>query len=299
MIQSEAKSLAMNELSSFEFLLSTIIWFDILHVVNMVSKKLQSKDMQTDVAMTEVSGLISYLKNYRKTGFVDAMTKAKEIAIEIGIEPIFIQRRVIRRKKQYDETSGNETVLSVEETFRIQYFLYIIDHAICSLDKRFDQYRLYENIFGFLFDSTKLKMCDDVSLKSHCTCLENSLKNGDLLDINGDELFLELKFLVELLPNEKMGACEILNFLEQFDSFPYTTIALRILLTIPITVASAERSFSKLMLLKSHLRASMSQDRLNGLALMAIENNFLEELDCETLIDDFAADHVQKKAIFT
>lgn len=105
-------------------------------------------------------------------------------------------------KKQYDETSGNETILSVEETFRIQYFFYIIDHVICSPDKRFEIYRLYENKFGFLFDSTKLKMCDDVSLKSYCSCLENSLKNGDLLDINGDELFRELKFLMELLPNE-------------------------------------------------------------------------------------------------
>ena len=38
LIQSESKSLAINELSSFEFILSSVIWFDILHVVNMVSK---------------------------------------------------------------------------------------------------------------------------------------------------------------------------------------------------------------------------------------------------------------------
>ena len=148
LIQSESKSLAINELSSFEFILSSVIWFDILHVVNMVSKKLQSKDMQIDIAMTQVSGLISYFKKYRES-FVDAMMKAKEIANEIGIEPIFIQKRVIRRKKQFDETSDNETILSVEENFRIQYFLYTIDHAISSLDKRFEQYKLYENIFGF------------------------------------------------------------------------------------------------------------------------------------------------------
>lgn len=43
----------------------------------------------------------------------------------------------------------------------------------------------------------------------------------------------------------------------------------------------------------------MSQERLNGLPLMAIKNNFLKELDAETLIDDFAADYVQRKALFT
>ena len=57
----------------------------------MVSNKLQSKNMQIDIAMTEVSELISYFKKYRETGFVDAMMKAKEIVNGIGIEPVFIQ----------------------------------------------------------------------------------------------------------------------------------------------------------------------------------------------------------------
>ena len=37
------------------------------------------------------------------------------------------------------------------------------------------------------------------------------------------------------------------------DSFPNTCIAYRILLTILVTIASAERSFSKLKLIKSYL----------------------------------------------
>ena len=92
-----------------------------------------------------------------------------------------------------------------------------------------------------------------------------------MIDIDGDELFLELKFCKVLLPNKKMGACDVLNFLVQFDSFSNTTSAYRILLTVPITVASAKRSFSKLKLLKSYiyLRASMSQERISGLALIA------------------------------
>jgi hypothetical protein len=36
-------------------------------------------------------------------------------------------------------------------------------------------------------------------------------------------------------------------------------VSLRILLIIPVTVASAEKSFSKLMLVKNYLRSTMSQ----------------------------------------
>jgi 20S proteasome alpha/beta subunit len=51
-----------------------------------------------------------------------------------------------------------------------------------------------------------------------------------------------------------------------------------ILLTIPDTVASAERSFSKLKLVKNYLRSTMSQDRLVDLARLSIESEI--ELSC-------------------
>ena len=38
---------------------------------------------------------------------------------------------------------------SVEESFRIDYFLYIVDRAIISIENRFEQFQIYENIFWF------------------------------------------------------------------------------------------------------------------------------------------------------
>jgi hypothetical protein len=40
--------------------------------------------------------------------------------------------------------------------------------------------------------------------------------------------------------------------------------------TLPVATASAERSFSCLKRLKTHLRTTMGEDRLSGLAMMAI-----------------------------
>jgi len=50
-------------------------------------------------------------------------------------------------------------------------------------------------------------------------------------------------------------------------TFPNLTVSLRILLTLPVTVAAGGRSFSKLKLIKSYLRSSMCQERLNSLTI--------------------------------
>jgi len=56
----------------------------------------------------------------------------------------------------------------------------------------------------------------------------------------------------------------ILHYIKNIDSFSNVTISL--------LVVSAERSFSKLMIIKTNLKSTMSQERLNdGLALLSIE----------------------------
>ena len=59
---------------------------------------------------------------------------------------------------------------------------------------------------------------------------------------------------------------------------------------------SQERSFSKLKLLKPYLRLSMSQKkRLNGLTILCIETNMLENIDVNTIINDFASINAQRQ----
>jgi hypothetical protein len=126
----------------------------------------------------------------------------------------------------------------------------------------------------FLFNFKKLKSLDDDGLQNKCLNLESFLKR----DFDGLDLFLELKVLKEILQIEESAPIDILNHIKRLDSFPNACIAYRILLTIPIKVASTERSFSKLKLIKSYLRSTISQDRLNGLAILSIKKKKVRKI---------------------
>jgi hypothetical protein len=56
---------------------------------------------------------------------------------------------------------------------------------------------------------------------------------------------------------------DILKFVKRMGCFPNTQIAYKILLTISVIVASAERSFSKLKLLKTYMRGTMKQGSMD------------------------------------
>ncbi|KAI8529141.1 hypothetical protein RHMOL_Rhmol12G0203300 [Rhododendron molle] len=294
MAKSEAKSLVTHELENFEFLFCVCIWYNLLFAVNSVSKLLQREDMDIEVAIKQLKGLVTYFERYREVGFMEAMVEAKEMASEMGpwVEPNFVEKRIIFRKKQFDEDGSEEVTQSVEESFRTHYFLLIVDQALGSFRNRFEQFKVYETNFGFLFN---LKKSSDESLKTGCENLESFLKHGGASDIDGRELFMELKVLKVGLPNEVNKPIEVLNYLKHMeDCFPNSWIAYRILLTISVTVASGERSFSKLKQIKNYLRSTMSQERLNGLAMLSIENDFAAKQDYSSLIDLFASKNARR-----
>ncbi|KAL8058496.1 hypothetical protein ABFX02_03G022400 [Erythranthe guttata] len=292
----DAESLALGELSNFEFILSLVIWHDVLLRINVVSKKLQSEDMCLDVVVKQLEGLISFFENYRLNGLNSAIIDAKKIAIDMEIEPVFVKKRKLSRNRHFDETFNNEREhTSTEEYFRTYYFLVIVDNALSQLRSRFEQLQLFQFIFGFLFNAKKFISLDNKELKCHCENLENALKYGNVSDVNARDLISELEVLQAMLPSESYeinkpwNCIKILEFVKSIDMFPNVMVAYRKLLTILVTVASAERSFSKLKLLKSYLRSTMAQERLNALTILCIEKNMLESISYDSIIDDFAS----------
>ncbi|XP_028081326.1 uncharacterized protein LOC114282778 [Camellia sinensis] len=117
----EAQSLVTSEIENFEFLLGMIVWHNLLFAVNSVSKTFQAEETHIDVAIHQLKGLITFLEKYREIEFLEAMIAAKEVATEMEIEPIVCERRVIHRKKQFDENVSEEVAQLAEESFRDQF----------------------------------------------------------------------------------------------------------------------------------------------------------------------------------
>ena len=184
------------------------------------------------------------MRAYREDGFETAITIAKEISKELEIEPVFKETRVRKRKKQFTYEGDEEGIVDEEKKFRINYFNQIVDMAIVSMEKRFEQLRMHHATFGFLYKFRELQKTEllDCSID-----LERKLTHGETKDIDGYMLAEELQSLSSIIPattyNDPVKILKFLTINKQYSDFPNTHIALRILLTVSVTVASGEKLF--------------------------------------------------------
>ncbi|CAN8001781.1 unnamed protein product, partial [Ixodes hexagonus] len=135
----------------------------------------------------------------------------------------------------------------------------MIDTVKMSIEDRFTQMEQHVSLWGILYVLTRLP--DKAGLLKLCQALDHALRHLESADIDGTDLCEELIYICSLLPSGCSAPRDVLQFILDThlrDNFPYTWVALRILLTLPVSVATAERSFSKLKLIKTYLRSAMA-----------------------------------------
>lgn len=179
-----------------------------------------------------------------------------------------------------------------KETFKINFYYTVIDRARISLEERFQCLSHCNNFFNFLLRFHDMAPDD---LKQKCIELELAFTQGESKDVIGEELYFELTTFKSL--TDVKQPIEILKFIytnNLLSSFPNLVVSLRIFLTLPVTVASGERSFSKLKIIKNYLRSTMSQERLTNLGIISIENDICEKLNHSQLIDEYASIKARK-----
>lgn len=291
----------VKKLQSFKFLCCIVTWHEILYKTNMVSKLMQkvTNDLQSSIDL--LKSVKSFFETMRsEEGLNSVITDAKELAEKIDVAGDFEQEKTVRPrrvKKQFSYESEDEAASSGKDLFKVNFFFVVLDRAISSLKERFELMENHSEGFKFLYDIASLgKAWSESELKKACKHLETVLSGGDgddkpkEYDINGDELFDELQIFGPMLPprSHPAGALSFITKRGYVDTFPNIFVALRILLTLPVSVASGERSFSKLKLIKTYLRSNLSQEHLSGLATLAIENDALNEMETDILLQEFS-----------
>lgn len=78
--------------------------------------------------------------------------------------------------------------------------------------------------------------------------------------------------------------------------FPQVLTLLRLLFVIPATSATSERSFSALRLVKTYLRSTMKQERLNNLMIIHIHRD--REINIMEAISEFVARNSERIKLF-
>ncbi|CAI6364704.1 unnamed protein product [Macrosiphum euphorbiae] len=149
----------------------------------------------------------------------------------------------------------------------------------------------------------KQKLKRDEEIKKNSGSFEKYLKkNNEVLNnpethskiISEEPNTLEVTDSLKEVGNSEQISDSIDIFNNEINITLEENAKIRIILTMPVSVASGERSFSKLKIIKNYLRSSMNQERLSDLATISIEKEVMENLEFKNLLIDFAQEKARK-----
>lgn len=272
------------QLASFEFLFCMEIAHPVLQMVLKVSCSLQDPKINLLTAFREVKNLQQALKDMRLDGsaFTTAFRNATEICQTCGIGiPDVRQRKAPRRIDM--NNSSQFFHATKEEELRVNVFYPMIDAFVEGIEARFAQETvvLISAITNILRLTATDKEIEDVA---------------DYCDVESDSLRAELRLLKSQVSTQhaKLGDCnEWLDWLKEngLGTSVYKSFykVLKSFSVIPVTSCSCERTFSKLAIVKTKLRSTMSHDRLRWLLLPFVEQNIALSTSCESVLRHFAS----------
>ncbi|XP_027841498.2 uncharacterized protein LOC114122905 [Aphis gossypii] len=221
-------------------------------------------------------------------------------------------------KRMPGENVQDEISSSASDRFRVNTYYKCLDQIILSIDNRFSSARdrmkdlallpterLIEAKHKsemdlpdkcFLDLATWITDINPYQLKTEYSLFSKSLKeliigmkfpdnqSKESSDINSEDEHQNI--MSE--PKQNITLETIINILSSFDimcAFPNLYCAYKALCTIPASSASAERSFSKVKLIKTRLRSTMSQQRLESLMFISCERDI--PIDINEVINKF------------
>ena len=256
-----------------------------------LSRTLQSKDTTVQEAREAALVTENFLRRQRTDSTFEDFYKALVADSQnLTEEPVLPRQRKLPRR--IDDGAPSHHPSTPSDMYRQKYFE-ALDVVCEEINRRFDQkdLKVVIDIESLLLDSANGITRD----------IPDSITNTYRSDIDKERLSLHLQMLpdavkqysVSTLPIKKVTSvrtlCDVLNFGGIKQLLSQVHILLQLFLTIPVTTATSERTFSALRRLKTYLRTTMSQDRLNHLLLLYCHKARTDAIDLSRITSAFVS----------
>ena len=271
----------------FTFFSFLCFWKVILRESHDAQTYLQQKGLLLEQFSNKMKAFFHFLVQERDNLVKDSVEAAIKKCTELEIP---IEDRIVRRRRRMPGEHAKDAGLSIVEEVRRCMFQ-ALDRFKREADTRFTSIHRLNDMFGFLNPHTLLQS------ESH-KVFSDAFKITYDDEVDFSELAVEIdRFKRLVLSSEttfdrNATAFDVLQWLVKsclLDSTPYLCLCLKLYLTIGVSIASCERSFSKLKMIKSYLRSTMSDDRLSALSILSVERDYVQQLDFEDIVADFSS----------
>ena len=260
----------------------------ILQHSDNLSKASQSDSLYAAAGQKIAAMTIATLKKVRNDDSFDLFWQKIEKAsrsLEVG-EPILPRKR--KASKRYDNGIAQPEFFDDPKPFFRQQFYEALDLVIIGINARFDQpgYKMYANLENLLLKAVKQESYDEyltaitefytsdfdpAQLKLHLDVLASNFP----VSLQQDATVMDVKKHIQVMSSsEKLLISQVLTLLN-------------LILVMPATNASSETSFSAMRRIKTYLRSTMSQDRLNHIILLHCHKDLTDSLDLIAVANQF------------
>ncbi|XP_053323828.1 zinc finger MYM-type protein 1-like [Spea bombifrons] len=283
-VHSRARGL-LQQFRQGKILLGLQISLTIMEILECLNKALQGNEQTISGLLASVQHTHDAIQKLRcDTSFERLLTANMHLVEKYQLKEVNVPRQPKVPKRLQHGPTEQFHAKTVKEYYCPQYFQ-LIDAILTQLMQRFDQEGLliYE----------KLEQCLLTGQASEGLLqypeIEHNLLSAQITTLSSVHKYTSVSEAVEIL--RKMPARERCFFSE-------VEKMVRILLTVPASSCEAERSFSALRRLKTWLRSTMTQKRLNHVAICNIHRDIMDELELEAIAKEFAMRCDRRKKVF-
>jgi hypothetical protein len=261
------------------FLVTMQVLLLVLNVTRPLSQALQKKAIDLLSAMKSVDGCIAVLQSYRTDEAI--YSKLFHRAEQLYGGEITMPRTAHRQTAR-----NNVPFTNAREYYCRAVFFPFLDNCMLQMRERFQK----QHSLSLQLAALIPPMCNDCSF----TDIEQGVTlYATFLPCSTAAVEAEFRRWqqhwkrTEGSENDKLMTCtDALHAAELLRTYPAISQLLRIFATLPVTTATCERSFSAMSYLKTYLRTTMTEQRLNGLAHLFVNRDI--DLNYDSAIEAFS-----------